>query len=291
MIIGHSRRELKGSELSTNQLSSFMKTVLPSIEKDVWLTVVGVDTRLTRESIVCQLRDQAAVIFGESSCISAAHKNPQIAETYRQMSGWVKNRSPQNVLWVIALIETLAKSLNHSIVRFAEEEYDEEFRTIKIQIDQNFVKRDEHVIFWREWLRAELAKSSRAESLITIREWRDRNHPFLEKYSIYPGLSDLLKLYTQDTGFFSSERSPGLQIADICSHILYRHHRNSEVGDAYLQLRRRIVGRDGAEINILHVNESSLHKDDPRNHVGIFDIEEYKRRADSARAAQVLEGD
>jgi hypothetical protein len=283
-IIGQSKRELKGSELTENQLSSFAAKVLPATDRDIWLTVVGIDTKITHESIVCQLRDQAGIIFGQSSCIAGEHSNNKLQETYRQMAGWVKNRSPQNVLWIIALIETIVKTLNHTNVRFAEPEDDQEFQTIKIQIDQSFVKDDQHVAFWREWLRAELAKSSRTEHLIVIKQWRERNHPFIEKYVIHPGLVDLRKLFINDTGFFRSERSLGLQIADICAHIIYRHHRNTGAGNAYTHLRRRIVGRGGAEIDLVHVNESSLHKDDPRNHAGVFDIEDYKRRADAVRS-------
>ena len=97
---------------------------------------------------------------------------------------------------------------------------------------------------------------------------------------------DMRKLWVHDTGFFSSERSPELQIADICAQILLRHHSNAGADKAYMQLRRRIVGIDGTEINMVHVDERSLHKDDPRNHTAVFDIEEYKRRADAIRAAK-----
>jgi hypothetical protein len=285
-IIGRSRRELKGSELTENQLSSFTSKVFPISDRDFWLTVVGIDTRVTRKAIVCEVRDQAAVIFDQSSCIAKEHNNAKLQESYRQMSGWAKNRSPENVLWMIALTETLVNSLIHTIVRFAEPEDDEEFTNIKIQIDQSFVKNDAHVTFWREWLRADLAKSSRTAPLLMIKQWRERNHPFLKKYEIYPGLLNLNKLYVNDTGFFSSERSPGLQIADICAQILLRHHRNAGADKAYMQLRRRIVGRGGTEINMVHLDERSLHRDDPRNHAAVFDIEEYKRRADAIRGAK-----
>jgi hypothetical protein len=40
------------------------------------------------------------------------------------------------------------------------------------------------------------------------------------------------------------------------------------------------VGRDGRDITIVHINESSLHQDDPRNHVTPLDLEAYKRYAD-----------
>ena len=136
---------------------------------------------------------------------------------------------------------------------------------------------------------AQSGKSSRTDRLITITEWKQRNHPFLEKCSIYPGLCDLRRLYVNDTGFFNSAGSPGLQIADICAHIPLRHHRDLGGESAYRLLRRRIVCREGAEIDLIHVDESSLHKDDPRRHVGVFDVEEYKRRADLSRAAKQIE--
>jgi hypothetical protein len=66
-IIGHSKRELKGSELTENQLTLFAAKVLVTPDQDVWLTVVGVDTCLTQEAIISRLRDQAAIIFDQSS--------------------------------------------------------------------------------------------------------------------------------------------------------------------------------------------------------------------------------
>ena len=185
-VIGHSTRELKGAEMTDNQLSSFAAKVLPATDRDLWLTAVGIDTTVTKESIVIQLRDQAATIFDQSSRIAEEHHNPRLQESYRQMSGWVKNRSPQNIAWLIGLVETVAKSLHHTIVRFTEPQYDEEFKIVKTMIDQGFVQRDEHVAFWRECLRMDLTKPSRTEPLITPREWRERRHPFVEKYCIYP---------------------------------------------------------------------------------------------------------
>jgi hypothetical protein len=282
-IIGHSNRELKGSELTEPQLTSFANKVLPSKDRDVWLTVQGVDTSRTREKNIGEFRGQAATIFERCSELSNEHKNLRLKETYRQMAGWTKSRSNENVLWIIALHEAIVNSLQHSIIRFMEPKDDPEFNDLRIQIDQSFVRRDEHVTFWREWLRAELGKSSRKEPTVTPNTWRQRSHPFIQTYSIYPGLLDLRLLFVQKMGFFRSEKSPGLQIADICAHTMYRYHRGNGGQDAYQRLRPRIVCREGAEINMLHLNETSLHKDDPKNHVGIFDVEEYKRRADELR--------
>jgi hypothetical protein len=283
-VIGHSTRELKGCELTEAQITSFVNKVLPGSDRDVWLTVQGVDTKRTKKHIIEQLTAQDAEIFERSSEIMQEHKNLRMKEQYRQMSGWVRSRSVENVYWIIALQETVINSLQHTIIRFMEPEDDSEFNDFRIFIDQSFIRRDEHISFWREWLRADLAKSSRKNPTNIPDTWRKRSHPFIHAYSIYPGLLDLNRLFVKNTGFFRSEKIQGLQIADICAHTLYRYYRGNGVSEAYRRMRPRIVGRGGAEINMLLVNENSLHKDDPKNHAGIFDIEEYKRRADVIRS-------
>jgi hypothetical protein len=101
-IVGDSAEELKGSQLTANQLVSFVVKVLPSFS-NVVLTVVGGDTSVTAESHVEKMRDQSAELFRLSSELCAKHtsetnRNEKIVEFYRQMSGWVRKRSTPNCL-------------------------------------------------------------------------------------------------------------------------------------------------------------------------------------------------
>src|SRR5713226_7408151 len=100
-IIGHSNQELKGQDLTANQLYSFTHKVLPRTARNIHLTLAGGDTSLTAESYLEKIREQAAVMFRLSSELCAKHKNDRLTETYRQMSGWVRNRSTSNVLWIV----------------------------------------------------------------------------------------------------------------------------------------------------------------------------------------------
>jgi hypothetical protein len=286
-IIGNSRKEIKGAELTERQLSSFVTRVLPWDEEYIWLSVAAIDTRRTRKDIVEQLRVQASAILLRCSELCEEHGNPALREQYRQMAGWIGKRSSENMAWMIGLVESVVDSLQVSIVRFMEPEDDEEFETIKIAIDESFIRRSEHISFWREWLRSDLAKSSRKEPSILPDTWRKRDHPFIRSFSIQKGLLDLRPLFINDTGFFRSTTSEGLQIADICANIIYRHHRGTGGSSAYSYIQRRIVVKGGAEIHLIEVNEQSLHKDDPRNHVGIFDLDEYRRRADEMNSSDV----
>jgi Protein of unknown function (DUF3800) len=283
-VLGRSEREVKGAELTEKQLNSFVNRVLPASDHDIWLTAVGIDTKLTSEAVVARIRQQASAMFMRASELMGERENFRVQEMYRQMSGWANKRSSQNVLWIIALEETVVQSLQHSIVRFMEPEDDAEFESLRILIDESFIRRDEHVIFWREWLRNGLMKPDRSKGILTPHTWKERAHPFRLRYSVHPGLFNFNSLFMRQTGFFRSHNFEGLQLADICANILYRHHRGARDLASYRALRPRIVGEGGREMTSVLVNESGLHKDDVKNHVRELNIEEWKRRADERGA-------
>lgn len=280
--IGDSKREVKGAELTESQLEQFANQILVAQGRDFWLTVVGLDTRRTSREHIEELRRQAWVMAERSSEIAAEHKNAWLMEFYRQETGWLKARSAENMLWIVGLEHAVVDSLQHSILRFMEPEDDIEYLAMKILIDRSFIHREQHINFWREWLRNGLSKSSRPPMIIP-NTWRPRNHPFIQTYELHPGLLNFNKLILDDTGFFPSHEHPGLQLADICAHTLCRYHRGLGAVAAYRRLRTRIVGRDGAEINQVIVDERSLHTDDPRNHVDVFDEAEFVERAERLR--------
>lgn len=282
-VVGaRSAREIKGAELTTRQLVSFTDEVLA--DRDVWLTVVAADTRVTDEQVVRRLGEQASAMFQRSSEMCGDDGRLKLKEYYRQLSGWTRNRSPENVLWLATLEEATTQVLQHSIVRFMEPEDASEFEHLTISIDESFIRREEHVDFWREWFRVAMMSHGERNPLMIPRGWREQGHPFMRKYEIHPGVFNFNPLYVRGTGFFRSKDLPGLQIADICSNICYRYHRGERGLPAYRRLRPRIVGRDGREVTVVHIDESSLHQDDLRNHVTPLDIEEYKRIADALRS-------
>lgn len=282
-VFGPTRREVKGRDLTVRQLASFCGAVLPARIDDIYLTLVGADTRRTSEKHVQRLRDQASELFRLSGELCGGAGNHRLAEKYRQMSGWAKNRSGANVLWIVALVKAVDQSLQHTVVRFYEPQYDSEFESLEIAIDRNFVRRDEHIEFWREWLRGILMERNRESGLITVLDWSERDHPFRQKYLLSPGLYDFKDLFVRHTQFHDSRRVLGLQVADICASICRRRFTGEPDMLAYRALRPRIVGEGGREITIIQVNEQSLHSDALSNHVHPFDIEEWKRLASEKR--------
>ena len=151
-IVGDSKREIKGAELTDAQLEQFANNVLGTQGRDFWLTVVGLDTTRTKREHIEELRRQAWVMAERSSELAAEHSNTWLTEFYRQQTGWLKARSAENMLWIVGLEHTIMDSLQHSIMRFMEPEDDAEYLPINVLIDRSFIQREQHINFWREWL-------------------------------------------------------------------------------------------------------------------------------------------
>jgi hypothetical protein len=96
-------------------------------------------------------------------------------------------------------------------------------------------------------------------------------------------LNDFRTLFHEHTGFHDSKSFIGLQVADICANICYRFYRDDRKDiRAYKGIWKRIMCEDGAEIHVITIDDRSIHSDDLSKHVGVFDMDEYKRLADEA---------
>jgi hypothetical protein len=168
-IAGDSKREIKGSELSDAQLETFADHLLHTRGRDILLTVVGLDTTRTKREHIEELRRQAWVMTERCAEIAAEHDNAWLAEFYRQEAGWLKNRSIENLLWMVGLVHTIFHSIQHTVIHYSDPEDDADYQLMNILIDRSFIHREQHINFWREWLRTNLTKSSMPPTLIFTR--------------------------------------------------------------------------------------------------------------------------
>lgn len=289
-IIGKSNRELKGAELTSKQMYAFAYKVLSHAARDPLLTVVGADTRRNPENLISRCRDQVAQQFAycEKFALQQNPKNKRLAQHYKEGAGWVRKRSPQNFLWVNTLEEQILQCVQHLAAYFIEPEDDAEFESIEIIIDRSFVRRDQQIQFWKEWLRNGLVgRSHRSEAFAILEDWRMRDHPFIRKYE-RDGVMEFSDLYQKHMRFDDSQTVLGLQVADICAHICYRfHRRDPAVIAAYNYLRPRIVGGGGRSLTLIQFTEQSLFKDSVENHVKLLDVERMRSKAAERRRMRV----
>lgn len=269
-VIGITRRELKGSELTSNQLRSFVNAVFPYKHPDTRITLVGASTANTVEGVVSTVRDQVSAQL-EAAADLVRRSSPgstRLIQGYIEMAGWVRNRSTQNFLWINVLEGAILHTFQHSIVCYMDVNDDVEFENVEIYIDRSFIRREQHVTFWKHWLAQAMSNRTSHGGLVTPNTWNQRGHPFLVKYR-RNGVFYLNNIFIDHMQFEDSHRVAGLQVADICAHLCYRYARGDRgVIPAYRDLRPRIVGKHGTQMHIVHfTEEQSVIHDAITNHV------------------------
>lgn len=276
-IVGDSARELKGSELDSAQLQSFVRQVLPHSEHAPFLTVVGADTAHTQESHVAMAKDQLSAQYAHTARLLLKRNPPNksLAQGYTELSGWTKKRSAVNFLWIAVAERAIAEAIQLMICAFMEEEHDREFENIEIDIDRSFIKEPGPVNFWLEYHRvARLNRAYKGQPILVPRDWKLRDHPYHRKYQKEAGITNLADLLRNHMRFVDSRTSIGVQVTDICAQICRRFHGGDTDSEAYKLLQNRIVGRDGIRLLLVHFNETSVFKDKAENHVNLRTTEE-----------------
>ena len=246
----HRKPEVKASTLSDDQLERFVRTVdLP--EANLRIVVVGVDTSLVNKELLEEWRDGISLLCQGASDWSNSQGFPVAKRQYAEMSGWIWNRSPQNLALMLSLGDTLLESLQTTIIHYHDSKFEQEFDDFEIVIDRGFIRNREHEVFWREFFRTYVTNRCRREPLGTPEEWKKTNHVFERKYSNNENQIDLTALLRDSTYFSDSRLTEGLQIADICANICLRYHRRKQWFEAYRLLRRFVVGKQGSPMKAL----------------------------------------
>jgi hypothetical protein len=113
-------REVKGSSLSDAQLEQFVRQViLPTPE--LKLTVVGIDTRITAKIRLERWRDGISHYCLGASEFSKVNDLRPADRQYKEMSGWLWNRSAENLAQMISLGEALVRATQNAVIWFHEE--------------------------------------------------------------------------------------------------------------------------------------------------------------------------
>ncbi len=162
MVGVHRRREIKANVLDDDQLESFVRfVILP--ETNLRLTVVGIDTSAVPKRLLEEWRDGISHLFQGAAQWSHSRSFPIANRQYSEMSGWLWNRSPENLALMFSLGEVIWQSLQNSIIGFHEPKFESEFSDMEIVIDRSFIRRSQHELFWRELVRTYLNNKSRRE--------------------------------------------------------------------------------------------------------------------------------
>jgi hypothetical protein len=108
--------EVKGWLLSDIQLEVFAKwVILP--HRDFWVTLVGVDTRNTKQPIARAFVEQAVEVAEAAGRFAQQRGNASLARDYRKWAVWIRRRSAQNGLWLLGLARVVENTASGAKTR------------------------------------------------------------------------------------------------------------------------------------------------------------------------------
>jgi hypothetical protein len=160
-----------------------------------------------------------ARLFAEAKkCIQATMQD-QMVELARQWG----NLSVNDALRLLSLTSCFWEAIEHSVVFLSDKPYHPCWNSLDFVVDAvrtAHLSRDERVfqIMVLMWLTA----WTKRRPLTTIAEIHTPDHPFERNYCVDNRTFDLGKMLRGNMSFHNSADSLGLQMADICSNIVYQ---------------------------------------------------------------------
>jgi len=244
--------EVKGSDLSEAELLSFVMQVYQG-KPHLSHAVVCFKPLQNPFELMAKFKEIEVAKLVENIRLATDDGKHEMAKQYEQMSYWYRNAKKmhyQHYFKIVLLNKLVNRSIREavgkSIVAELLEGDKEAFNLthLQIKIDQDFIRGDEPVIYWKELLRNEFIRQQDKEGIPALDSWKD-DHPFLQKYGNgKPGQLDFKDLFQNNCEFLDSHDSFEIQIADIVAIIYNRYFNRKKCVAAYAALfynRKKIV--------------------------------------------------
>jgi hypothetical protein len=209
-----------------------------------------------KASTVCE-HMKARLFEHARKCVHATMRN-EMEELARQWG----NLSVNDGLRLLALTSCFWEAIEHSVVFLSEKPYHLCWDSLEFIVDgvrTASLSRDERVfqIMVLMWLTA----WTKRRPLTTIVEIHTPDHPFVRNYCVNDGTFDLGRMLRGNIGFRNSADSLGLQMADICSNIVYQavhdlHNYNGRLPFFKLLMRNCPYGPARGGPGLVHIHES-----------------------------------
>jgi len=244
--------EVKGSDLSEDELLAFVEQVYqgrPFLSHYV-VCFRPVDNPF---ELMVKFKEIEVAKLVDNIRLTTEDGKTGLAKQYEQMSYWYRNAKKMhyqhyfkivllNKLVNKAITEAVGKSIVAEVLEGDEDAYNLTY--LRIKIDQDFIRGEEPVGFWKELLRNEFIRQNDTAGIPALDTWKD-DHPFLAKYGNgNSGELDFKDLFQQNCEFLESHDSFEIQIADIVAIIYNRYFNRKKCVAAYNALfknRKKVV--------------------------------------------------
>jgi hypothetical protein len=251
--------EPKGNLLTDESLIRFCD-LLKEFRGEILVTPTTLDLSIgSRQMAVSACDSMKTSLFERAKNCVYDTMREEVEELGRQWG----NLSTNEALRLVALTSCFWEAIQHSVVLLSEEKYYSCWDPLDFIVDAVTIRRQSRneVVFERMvlmWLTA----WSKRRPLATIAEVHTDGHPFVRMYCPNENRVDLGKILRGNIRFCNSSDSFGLQIADICSNIVYRavhdlNNWNNRLPIFRLLMRNCPYGRAGGGPGLISLHESN----------------------------------
>lgn len=236
--------EVKGSDLTDDELLSFVKSVYNN-NPIVRMEVVCIQPNENTEELMQKFKDIEVAKLNKLVELADNDGKKEMAEQYRRMAIWHKNAKKMHYphfLKLVLLRNVINKAFNTAIgvsilLEMQGDKKSENLLNLKLKIDQDFVRGHDPTIYWKELLRWSFISSTKHTPIPVLDTWEKTGHPFLEKYkSNRLGTLEFKSLFSKDCNFVESHEHFEIQIADIVGIIINRFKNRHRAEAAYKEL-------------------------------------------------------
>jgi hypothetical protein len=250
--------EPKGTLLRDESRNDFCR-LLNKYRGQVLVTPTTLDLGIgstQKASGICE-QIKARLFVDAKKCVYATMRS-EVEELARQWG----NLSVNDGLRLLALTSCFWEAIEHSVIFHSGKPYYSCWDSLDFVVDgvrTASLSRDERVfqIMVLMWLTA----WTKRRPLTTIAEIHTPDHPFEKKYCLDNDRFDLGKLLRGNVSFRSSADSVGLQMADICSNIVYQavhdlNNYNGRLPIFKLLMKNCPYGPARGGPGLIHIHES-----------------------------------
>lgn len=262
------KKEVKGSDLTEDELFSFTETVFTS-EPCIKHEVVFFSPSENSEDLMKTFKEIEVAKIEKLADFATEKGKSKMAEQYRRMAIWHKNSRKMHYphfMKLILLRSLLNKAFNTAIgvsilLEMIDDNKSENLLNLEFKIDQDFVRGRDANIYWKELLRNTFISYTLRNPIPVLDTWDENTHPFLKKYTkenddrLY--VTDILK---NKCNFLESHESWEIQLADITGIIINRFHNRKKAIKAYGNLTKCLKKIKFTKIIL---NESPDYNTDP----------------------------
>lgn len=231
--------EIKSSLLSDEQLTDFARNILCG-HFFIGITPYCIDPSLNPISVIEKHRSINLIGIREGANELKEENRDYDARIYEEFGNWFSKLSHAQYLKILVLGACITKALANTVWHAITGRFEDELLRIRFLIDKDFIKEPRHHIFWHEVLRNQLYNFSKTSPLPLNKKWKNKGHPFLEKYE-KDGRLNFNELFWKQCDFVSSHENFEIRISDAANTIISRYYNKGECQQAYSLVQKSFL--------------------------------------------------